>query len=194
MTGDCAGASGQPAPTASTPCRAGVQGGSSAGVTDQTYLEFGAVESIALCESAASAAPAHYGRCQSITWHSPACEGCGAKWMKHCYCALSGVWLHDMPGMADHVSQKGVESAKCVWHSDEGWEFVWLFLGAASLYLVGGVVWQRTKHPGARGMKLLPHRQQWIALYGLVLDGVRFVSGKWDVTHCMEQCIRDAGD
>ena len=40
-------------------------------------------------------------------------------------------------------------------------------------YLVVEVIINRVKH-GKRGMEMLPHRDFWRSVYGLVADGIRF--------------------
>ena len=51
-----------------------------------------------------------------------------------------------------------------------GWAFVSLCIIVSFCYLVPAMAYKRKK-TGAAGMAALPHRTQWLQLYGLVLDG-----------------------
>jgi hypothetical protein len=172
VTGSCKEAGKQP--TVADPCFAGLQAAHQATVTATTYVEFGPVESLELCEAAASASPLQP-PCVSVTWHSPECAGCGPAWMKHCYCMTDSTWLKD-PGnpLAGSADQVGVVSAKCTEPGcGGGWTVVALLLGGAGLYLGGGAAY-RSKTMGAKGRQMIPHLHFWEELEGLVHDGAAF--------------------
>jgi hypothetical protein len=178
VTGSCKEAGKQP--TVADPCFAGLQAAHQATVTATTYVEFGPVESLELCEAAASASPLQP-PCVSVTWHSPECAGCGPAWMKHCYCMTDSTWLKD-PGnpLAGSADQVGVVSAKCTEPGcGGGWTVVALLLGGAGLYLGGGAAY-RSKTMGAKGRQMIPHLHFWEELEGLVHDGAAFA-----------RCVRD---
>eukprot|EP01052_Picozoa_sp_SAG31_P000517 SAG31_NODE_15_length_37942_cov_32.078297_22_plen_272_part_00 len=145
-------------------------------VDDKTYLEFGSVSSLDACERAADAVDeATFGTCHSVTWHSPSCDGCGARWKLHCYCTLRpDVWLPDIPSMQGRAHQVGVISAKCAEEcGGEGWTFSWIVLTLAATYLLVGIAFKYKR--GTRGTwQLLPHGDKWRELGALVADGIAF--------------------
>ena len=141
VTGKCA--DGKSTPSVHSPCFAGVQDEatkSDTHVTDKDYVEFGVCESMIECEAAASNGLAGAPPCLSVTWHSPTCKNCGADWVKHCYCAVTDIWLPDVASTKPHAAQVGVESAKCSSPGGvcgAGWEFTGVAFLSIFLYLLG---------------------------------------------------------
>ena len=102
--------------------------------------QFGVCESLVECEAAAANGLAGAPPCLSVTWHSPACTGCGSTWDKHCYCAVTDIWLPDIASMKSKCAQTGVDSAKCTSPDGAcggGWDFTWVILLGLGLYLLG---------------------------------------------------------
>ena len=50
-------------------------------------------------------------------------------------------------------------------------------LGLGCVYLAVGVAMEH-RRTGAKGLEALPHRQQWLALHALVMDGFQFARGR----------------
>jgi pyruvate/2-oxoglutarate dehydrogenase complex dihydrolipoamide acyltransferase (E2) component len=59
-----------------------------------------------------------------------------------------------------------------------GWQFVALILSGGALYACGGVAYGKRQDPNRPWSEALPHRRFWANSMGLVLDGVRFATGK----------------
>eukprot|EP00753_Platysulcus_tardus_P005679 PLAT13604.1.p2 GENE.PLAT13604.1~~PLAT13604.1.p2 ORF type:complete len:296 (+),score=60.91 PLAT13604.1:28-915(+) len=57
-----------------------------------------------------------------------------------------------------------------------GWTFVFGVLAVATVYFVGGMVYNMKRH-GSRGMEALPNREFWAELPSLVMDGLRYSAG-----------------
>eukprot|EP01043_Picozoa_sp_COSAG02_P015489 COSAG02_NODE_662_length_18752_cov_10.146464_9_plen_389_part_00 len=64
-------------------------------------------------------------------------------------------------------------SAACPRGRSLGLLFSTVVLGSAVLYLAVGIA-LRHRRTGAKGLQVLPHREQWLQLHGLVMDGVQF--------------------
>lgn len=58
------------------------------------------------------------------------------------------------------------------------WQFVALVLGGGSLYLCCGIAYGKRQQPSRHWREALPHREFWANSAGLVLDGVRYTTGK----------------
>ena len=58
------------------------------------------------------------------------------------------------------------------------WQFVALVLGGGMLYLCGGVAYGKRQGVDRHWSEALSHREFWANCAGLVLDGVRFATGK----------------
>ena len=61
---------------------------------------------------------------------------------------------------------------------DLGWQFACLVIGSFALYLCGGVAQGKRKDSALPWREALPHRAFWRNTLGLVVDGVRFTTGK----------------
>jgi hypothetical protein len=64
-------------------------------------------------------------------------------------------------------------AAACPRGRSLGLLFSAVVLGSAVLYLAVGIA-LRHRRTGAKGLQALPHREQWLQLHGLVMDGVQF--------------------
>jgi hypothetical protein len=64
-------------------------------------------------------------------------------------------------------------AAACPRGRSLGLLFSTVVLGSAVLYLAVGIA-LRHRRTGAKGLQALPHREQWLQLHGLVMDGVQF--------------------
>lgn len=70
----------------------------------------------------------------------------------------------------------------CTLPAGAGWTFVVLFVSCCVIYIAGGVthsVKVRGVPPSAGAGQLLPHTEHWVALVGLVHDGVAFTKARY---------------
>lgn len=84
----------------------------------------------------------------------------------------------DLPGQLCGALGKGklavyALASVCTTGHAAGWLFSAAVVSAAVVYLAIGTA-LRHRRTGARGFQALPHREQWLQVYGLVMDGVQF--------------------
>ena len=84
----------------------------------------------------------------------------------------------DLPGQLCGAMGKGklavyALASVCPAGRAAGWLFSAAVVSAAVLYLAVGTA-LRHRRTGVRGLQALPHRERWLQVYGLVMDGVQF--------------------
>ena len=65
-------------------------------------------------------------------------------------------------------------------HNGWGWTLVLVIAIGGALYVGGGVLHNHKVKQLPLGAAALPHREQWLALRGLVADGCTFTQARWE--------------